>query len=155
MFHISSHGHQPQLGIDRAEQRVRAQVRRAHGMVLDRAFVLSPTAEWAPYSSACARRSGLCRTVEALNAAGHRSGQGKPLTARIVLEARRSNNLPSHADRLRAQGLLTNTELAAQLGVQPSTVKSWTRTGILNSHKADNSSRYLEVHRSGGTSRNN
>ena len=83
------------------------------------------------------------QTAEALNTAGHRSGQGKLFTARIVLEARRSNNLPSHADRLRAQGLLTNTELAARLGVHPSTVKSWTRTGILNSHKANDKNEHL------------
>jgi len=44
------------------------------------------------------------QTAEALNAAGHRFGQGKPFTARIVLEARRSNKLPSHAERLRAKG---------------------------------------------------
>ena len=66
-------------------------------------------------------------TADALNTAGHRSGAGKPFTARIVLEARRSNKLPSHADRLRANGLLTKTELAARLGVHPSTVKSWTK----------------------------
>jgi hypothetical protein len=59
------------------------------------------------------------QTAEALNDAGHRSGEGKPFTARIVLDARRSNNLPSHADRLRAKGLLTNTEIATRLGVQP------------------------------------
>jgi DNA invertase Pin-like site-specific DNA recombinase/DNA-binding transcriptional regulator YiaG len=77
------------------------------------------------------------QTADALNAAGHRSGENKPFTARIVLEARRSNNLASHTERLRANGLLTNTELAARLGVHPSTVKSWTRAGILHSHKAN------------------
>ncbi|PQP16566.1 recombinase family protein [Rhodococcus opacus] len=75
--------------------------------------------------------------ADALNAAGHRSGEGKPFTARIVLHVRRSNNLPSHADRLRATGLLTNTELATRIGVHPSTIKSWTHAGILNSHKAN------------------
>jgi hypothetical protein len=52
------------------------------------------------------------QTAEALNTAGHRSGEGKPFTARIVLETRRSNKLPSHAERLRAKSLLTKTELA-------------------------------------------
>src|SRR6185295_2475050 len=83
------------------------------------------------------------QTANALNAAGHRSGEGKPFTARIVLEARRSNHLPSHAERLRANGLLTKTELAAQLGVHESTVKSWTKTGILNSHKANDKNERL------------
>ena len=83
------------------------------------------------------------QTAEALNAAGHRSGEGKPFTARIVLEARRSNKLPSHAERLRAKGLLTKTELAVRLDVHESTVKSWTKAGILNSHKANDKNERL------------
>jgi len=83
------------------------------------------------------------QTAEALNAAGHRSGEGKLFTARIVLEARRSNKLPSHAERLRTKGLLTKTELAARLGVHESTVKSWTKAGILNSHKANDKNERL------------
>ena len=51
--------------------------------------------------------------ADALNAAGHRSGEGKPFTARIVLHLRRAHQLPSHADRLRAAGMLTLTEIAA------------------------------------------
>src|SRR4029079_11099219 len=75
--------------------------------------------------------------------AGHALVWDTPSTARIVLEARRSNNLPSHADRLRANGLLTNTEIAARLGVHPSTIKSWTKAGILNSHKANDKNERL------------
>jgi DNA invertase Pin-like site-specific DNA recombinase len=86
------------------------------------------------------------QTADALNAAGHRSGEGKPFTGRIVLEARRSNKLPSHAERLHAKGLLTKTEIAAQLGVHPSTIKAWTKAGILNSHKAnDKNTRLYET----------
>jgi len=83
------------------------------------------------------------QTAEALNAAGHRSGEGKPFTARIVLDARRSNKLRSHAERLHAKGLLTKTELAARLGVHESTGKSWTKAGILNSHKANDKNERL------------
>jgi DNA invertase Pin-like site-specific DNA recombinase len=82
-------------------------------------------------------------TAAALNAANHRSGEGKPFTGRIVLEARRSNNLPSHAERLHAKGLLTKTEIAAQLGVHPSTIKAWTKAGILHSHKANDKNERL------------
>ena len=82
-------------------------------------------------------------TAAALNTAGHRSGEGKSFTGRIVLEARRSNNLPSHADRLRAKGLLTKTEIATRLGVHDSTVKAWTRAGILDSHKANDKNERL------------
>lgn len=83
------------------------------------------------------------QTAEALNAAGHRSGENKLFTAGIVVHIRRKYHLPSHADRLRAQGLLTTTELAQRLAVHPSTVKSWTKAGILNSHKANDKNERL------------
>jgi DNA invertase Pin-like site-specific DNA recombinase len=83
------------------------------------------------------------QTADALNAAGHRSGENKLFTAGIVVHVRRKYHLPSHADRLRAQGLLTTTELAQRLGVHPSTVKSWTKAGILNSHKANDKNERL------------
>jgi hypothetical protein len=73
----------------------------------------------------------------ALNAAGHRSGEGKPFTSRIVLELRRNHHLPSHAGRLRARGLLTMTEIAAHLGVHISTIKAWRRAGLLTARKAN------------------
>jgi len=76
-------------------------------------------------------------TAAALNAAGHRSGEGKPFTGRIVLELRRSQHLPSHADRLRARGLLTLPEVADRLGVHISTIKAWRRAGLLTAHKAN------------------
>jgi DNA invertase Pin-like site-specific DNA recombinase len=76
-------------------------------------------------------------TAAALNAAGHRSGEGKPFTGRIVLELRRNHHLPSHADRLRARGLLTMTETAARLGVHISTIKAWRRAGLLTARKAN------------------
>ena len=81
--------------------------------------------------------------AETLNAEGHRSGESKPFTAGIVVHVRRKYHLPSHAERLRAQGLLTTTELAQHLGVHPSTVKSWTKAGILNSHKANDKNERL------------
>jgi DNA invertase Pin-like site-specific DNA recombinase len=76
-------------------------------------------------------------TAAALNAAGHRSGEGKPFTGRIVLELRRNHHLPSHADRLRARGLLTLTETADRLGVHISTIKAWRRAGLLTARKAN------------------
>jgi DNA invertase Pin-like site-specific DNA recombinase len=77
------------------------------------------------------------QAATALNAAGHRSGEGKPFTGRIVLELRRSHHLPSHADRLRARGLLTLTETAGRLGVHTSTIKAWRRAGLLTAHQAN------------------
>jgi hypothetical protein len=76
-------------------------------------------------------------TAAALNAAGHRSGEGKPFTSRIVLDLRQSHHLPSHAGRLRARGLLTMTETAGRLGVHISTIKAWRRAGLLTARKAN------------------
>jgi DNA-binding transcriptional regulator YiaG len=82
-------------------------------------------------------------TAQQLNLDGHRSGEGKPFTARIVLELRTSNNLPSHADRLRARGLLSISQIAAQLGVHPTTIKNWHRAGLLPSRKANDKNERL------------
>jgi len=76
-------------------------------------------------------------TAAALNAAGHRSGQGKPFTAQIVHDLRSSHQLPSHASRLRARGLLTINETAVLLSVHPSTIKRWRAAGLLTARKAD------------------
>jgi DNA invertase Pin-like site-specific DNA recombinase len=81
--------------------------------------------------------------ADALNAAGHRSGENKPFTAGIIVHIRRKYHLPSHTDRLRAHGLLTTTELAQRLGVHTTTIKNWTRAGILTSHKANDKNERL------------
>ena len=77
------------------------------------------------------------QAAAALNAAGHRSGEGKPFTSRIVLDLRQAHHLPSHGDRLRARGLLTMTETASRLGVHISTIKAWRRAGLLTARKAN------------------
>jgi DNA invertase Pin-like site-specific DNA recombinase len=85
-------------------------------------------------------------TADLLNAAGHRSGTGKPFTNKIVREVRRSHGLPSRYERLRAKGLLTIAEIARHLDVHPSTIKGWHRHGLLASHKAtDKNERLLEI----------
>jgi DNA invertase Pin-like site-specific DNA recombinase len=82
-------------------------------------------------------------SADALNAAGHRSGEGKAFTRTIVLHLRRSNGLPSHAERLRARGMLTLGEIAQRLGVHTSTIKAWHRAGLLVSHKANDKNERL------------
>jgi excisionase family DNA binding protein len=76
-------------------------------------------------------------TAAGLNAAGHRSGEGKPFTGRIVLDLRRAHGMPSHLQRLRDRGLLTIDEIADRLGVHHSTIKAWHRAGLLASHKTN------------------
>jgi hypothetical protein len=75
--------------------------------------------------------------ARALNAAGHRSGEGKAFTTRIVLGLRRAHELPSHAERLRARGLLSLGEIADRLGVHPGTVKRWHGAGLPVGHQAN------------------
>jgi hypothetical protein len=80
----------------------------------------------------------LSNLAIALRTRFERTGNAdKPFTAGIVVHIRRKYHLPSHVDWLRAQGLLTTTELAQRLTVHPSTIKSWTKAGILNCHKAN------------------
>jgi MerR HTH family regulatory protein len=81
--------------------------------------------------------------AQALNHTGHRSGEGKPFTARIVLHLRRAHQLPSHHDRLRAAGMLTLTETAERLGVDTRTVKHWHAAGLLVGHKANDKNQHL------------
>jgi hypothetical protein len=82
-------------------------------------------------------------TAAQLNAAGRRTGTGKPFTAHIVLHIRRNHQLPSHADRLRAHGLLTIDQTAQRLAVHNSTIKAWHRAGLLTSHKANDKNERL------------
>ena len=81
--------------------------------------------------------------ADELNAAGHQSGSGKPFNATIVVHIRQKYQLPSHAKRLRARGMLTVTEIAGHLGVHPATVKAWGRAGLLVSHKANDKNERL------------
>jgi DNA invertase Pin-like site-specific DNA recombinase/DNA-binding transcriptional regulator YiaG len=80
--------------------------------------------------------------AQLLNTAGYRS-EGKPFTARRVLAIRKGNNLPSHADRLRAKGLLTLPEVAERLGVHTATIKAWNHAGLLPSHRANDRNEQL------------
>ena len=81
--------------------------------------------------------------AQALNHTGHRSGEGKPFTAPIVLHLPRAHQLPSHHDRLRAVGMLTLTETAERLGVDTRTVKRWHAAGLLVGHKANDKNQHL------------
>jgi hypothetical protein len=80
-----------------------------------------------------------------LNAAGHRSGEGKPFTGRIVLDLRRAHHMPSHAERLRARGLLDMAEITRALGVHPTTIKNWQRARLLISHEANDKTSGIHI----------
>jgi DNA invertase Pin-like site-specific DNA recombinase len=83
------------------------------------------------------------QAAQRLNAAGYRSGEDRPFTARIVLHLRRAHQLPSHAERLRAAGMLTLGEIATQLAVSTSTIKAWHHAGLLIARQANDKNERL------------
>ncbi len=82
-------------------------------------------------------------TVERLNQLGRRSGMKRPFTRAMIVKLRTTDNLPSHSERLRARGMLTQQEIADQLGVHSNTIHAWRRAGLLNAHKANDKNDWL------------
>jgi DNA invertase Pin-like site-specific DNA recombinase len=81
--------------------------------------------------------------AECLNELGYRNWQGQAFTIKKVAIVRRSYGLKSRYERLRARGLLTGPELAAQLGVSSTTVHTWGRQGLLQREIYGSTSRCL------------
>ena len=78
-----------------------------------------------------------------LNQAGRRSGTDKPFTRTIIIKLRHTNNLPSHRERLRARGMLTQKQIADRLGVYTKTIHAWRRAGLLQAHRANDKNDWL------------
>jgi len=78
-----------------------------------------------------------------LNEKGWRSGKGGTFTKRMVSKIRCQYHLRSRFDRLRAAGMLTQREIAEQLGVHSTTVHDWRRSGLLKAHAYHNKPEYL------------
>jgi DNA invertase Pin-like site-specific DNA recombinase len=78
-----------------------------------------------------------CTDVEIakrLNADGFKSGTGLRFISRLVARIRRHYKLKSRYDRLREAGMLTQKEIASQLGIHPCTVHDWRRHGLVLGH---------------------
>ena len=73
-------------------------------------------------------------TAKRLNADGFKSGTGLLFNARLVARARRQYKLKSRYDRLREAGMLTQKEVALQLGIHPHTVHHWRKHGLVVGH---------------------
>jgi DNA invertase Pin-like site-specific DNA recombinase len=78
-----------------------------------------------------------------LNAQGWRSGKGQAFTLRMVNRLRRSYGLKSRYQRLRESGLLTQRQIAAQLGIATTTVHDWRQSGLLKGVAYNDKSEYL------------
>ena len=69
-----------------------------------------------------------------LNQRGLTSGEGRPFHPLIIRNIRDDYQLRSRQQRLRDAGMLTLTEIAAQLGVSTGTIKIWHHAGLLTAH---------------------
>jgi hypothetical protein len=71
------------------------------------------------------------------------SGWGKQFTVASLRALCHARNIPSLRDRLQAAGMLTLTQVAADLHVAPATVKSWQRAGLITGRRVDGRREYL------------
>ncbi len=78
-----------------------------------------------------------------LNEKGWHSGKGGTFTWRTISRIRRQYHLRSRFDRLRAAGMLTQQEIAEQLGVHSCTIHDWRRSGLLKAHAYHDKPEYL------------
>ena len=81
--------------------------------------------------------------AERLNELGLRNWQGQTFTKKKVGLIRRTYGLSSRYERLRALGFITANELAKQLDVSNTTIRTWGRNGVLQRGLYGNSRRCL------------
>lgn len=75
------------------------------------------------------------RIARILNQNGHRSGNGKLFTRKMIVDLVKDHEaLKSRYQRLRDRGCLTQEEMAERLGITPPTVRTWARRGLLRGH---------------------
>lgn len=83
------------------------------------------------------------QVAEALNALGYQNWRGEAFTVKKVMNLRNAYHLRSRYERLRARGMLTANEVAAQLAVSVTTVHAWGRQGVLQVQLYGNKRRCL------------
>jgi DNA invertase Pin-like site-specific DNA recombinase len=75
--------------------------------------------------------------VAILNEKGLTSGWGKPFTVPSLTALCRARGIPDLCQRLRAAGMLTLEEIAAELGVSTGTIKRWQCQGQITGRRID------------------
>jgi DNA invertase Pin-like site-specific DNA recombinase/DNA-binding transcriptional MerR regulator len=68
---------------------------------------------------------------------GITGGWGRPCTVPSLAHLCRVRGIPGHGERLRAAGLLTAAQIAAQLGTTVPTINKWQRTGLITGRRID------------------
>jgi DNA invertase Pin-like site-specific DNA recombinase/DNA-binding transcriptional MerR regulator len=75
--------------------------------------------------------------VTILNERQITGGWGRPFTNANLAALCQARHLTSHADRLRALGMLTTDQIAADLGVSHATIRTWHRAGLITGRRVD------------------
>jgi DNA invertase Pin-like site-specific DNA recombinase len=83
------------------------------------------------------------RIAALLNEKGWLSGKGGRFTRLSIARIRDQYQVRSRFDRLRETGMLTQTEIADELGIHPSTVHDWRHAGLLKAHAYNDKPEYL------------
>jgi len=83
------------------------------------------------------------QAAQRLNELGHRNWKQEPFTAKKVSLVRRTYQLKSRLERLRARGMLTGPEMAKRLSVSTTTIHQWGRAGLLAREPYGNATRCL------------
>lgn len=81
--------------------------------------------------------------AQRLNERGFQTGTGKAFRPWTVLRLRTGHKLQSLYSRLCAAGMLDESEIAASLGVSPSTIKAWRQAGLLKVRAYSDKPQYL------------
>jgi DNA-binding transcriptional regulator YiaG len=81
--------------------------------------------------------------ADILNTEGHLSGAHRPFHALIIRNIRDDYHLRHREQRLRDQGLLPLTEIAALLGVSTQTLKKWHHAGLVSGQRYNDKEQYL------------
>ena len=72
-----------------------------------------------------------------LNSRGITGGWGRAFTVQNLAALCHARGLSTHASRLRASGMLTASEAAADLKVTPQTIRNWHRHGLITGRRTD------------------
>jgi DNA invertase Pin-like site-specific DNA recombinase len=81
--------------------------------------------------------------AKSLNERGFQTGSGKAFSPWTIYRLRTNHKLRPLYARLRAVGMLDQSEIAVQLGVLPGTIKIWRRAGLLKAQAYNDKPQYL------------
>jgi len=78
-----------------------------------------------------------------LNSRGLTGGWGRSFTTATLAALCQARHLTSHAGRLRAQGMLSTAQIAADLAVTPATILKWRHAGLITGRRIDGRGEHL------------